>query len=56
MYDNLFFIILILGLILLSGFFSITESSIFSLQRYQIDLIKKKSKIGNLLESFIKTP
>ncbi len=30
-----------LGLILLSAFFSITESSIFSLQRYQIDLIKK---------------
>ena len=56
MYDNLFFIILILGLILLSGFFSITESSIFSLQRYQIELIKKRSKVGNVLESFVKKP
>tara|TARA_B100000131_G_scaffold61304_1_gene57145 strand:- start:46624 stop:47937 length:1314 start_codon:yes stop_codon:yes gene_type:complete len=56
MYENLTFISLIFGLILLSGFFSITESSIFSLQRYQIDLIKKKSKVGKLLESFIKTP
>lgn len=50
------FIILMLGLILLSAFFSITESSIFSLQRYQIDLIKKKSSVGKLLEGFIKNP
>jgi len=50
------FIILIFGLILLSAFFSITESSIFSLQRYQIDLIKKKSSVGKILETFIKNP
>jgi len=56
MTENLFFLLLILGLILLSGFFSITESSIFSLQRYQVELIKKRSKVGKILESFIKKP
>jgi len=56
MTENLIFLFLILGLILLSGFFSITESSIFSLQRYQIELIKKRSKVGNVLESFVKKP
>ena len=56
MTENLIFLLLILGLILLSGFFSITESSIFSLQRYQIELIKKRSKVGNVLESFVKKP
>ncbi len=56
MAENLIFLFLILGLILLSGFFSITESSIFSLQRYQIELIKKRSKVGNVLESFVKKP
>ncbi|HIC76264.1 MAG TPA: HlyC/CorC family transporter [Candidatus Dadabacteria bacterium] len=56
MSEYYFFIILIFGLILLSAFFSITESSIFSLQRYQIDLIKKKSSIGNILEGFVKNP
>ena len=50
------FVVVIFFLILLSGFFSITESSIFSLQRYQIDLIKKKSRAGKLLEGFIKKP
>ncbi|MEE2975771.1 MAG: hemolysin family protein [Thermodesulfobacteriota bacterium] len=44
------------GLILLSGFFSITESSIFSLQRYQVDLIKKKSSVGKILEEFLNSP
>ena len=56
MTENLIFLLLILGLILLSGFFSITESSIFSLQRYQVELIKKRSKVGKILESFIKKP
>ena len=56
MTENLFFLLLILGLIVLSGFFSITESSIFSLQRYQVELIKKRSKVGKILESFIKKP
>ena len=30
--------------------------SIFSLQRYQVELIKKRSKVGKILESFIKKP
>ncbi len=50
------FLILMFGLILLSGFFSITESSIFSLQRYQVDLIKKKSSVGKILEEFLNSP
>ena len=50
------FLILMFCLILLSGFFSITESSIFSLQRYQVDLIKKKSSTGKILEGFLNNP
>ena len=50
------FLILMFCLILLSGFFSITESSIFSLQRNQVDLIKKKSSTGKILEGFLNNP
>tara|TARA_B100000029_G_scaffold191601_2_gene189507 strand:+ start:35003 stop:36316 length:1314 start_codon:yes stop_codon:yes gene_type:complete len=56
MSEYYFFLILMFGLILLSGFFSITESSIFSLQRYQVDLIKKKSSVGKILEEFLNSP
>lgn len=56
MNEEVLFIFTILLLMLLSAFFSITESSIFSLQRYQVNLIKKKSSSGKLLERFIKNP
>ena len=56
MNEQYLFILLIILLVLLSAFFSITESSIFSLQRYQVNLIKKKSKSGKLLETFINNP
>ena len=56
MNEEVLFISTILLLMLLSAFFSITESSIFSLQRYQVNLIKKKSSSGKLLEKFIKNP
>jgi len=56
MNEQYLFILLIFLLVLLSAFFSITESSIFSLQRYQVNLIKKKSKSGKLLETFINNP
>ena len=56
MSDQILFFLLISLLVLLSAFFSITESSIFSLQRYQVNLIKKKSSSGKLLESFINNP
>ena len=56
MNDQYLFFIIIFLLAILSAFFSITESSIFSLQRYQVNLIKKKSSSGKLLESFINNP
>ena len=56
MNDQYLFFLLIFFLAILSAFFSITESSIFSLQRYQVNLIKKKSSSGKLLESFINNP
>ena len=56
MSDQYLFFLIIFLLVLLSAFFSITESSIFSLQRYQVNLIKKKSSSGKLLETFINNP
>ncbi|NSW88345.1 HlyC/CorC family transporter [bacterium] len=56
MSDQLLFFLVIFLLMLLSAFFSISESSIFSLQRYQVNLIKKKSSSGKLLETFINNP
>ena len=56
MSDQYVFFLVISLLVLLSAFFSITESSIFSLQRYQINLIKKKSSSGKLLETFLNNP
>ncbi len=50
-------LILIVVFLMLSGFFSMSESSLFSLGRHQRERLKKsKAKSANLIESLLKDP